>query len=480
MSARRARSTGRIDAELRRQVLRPPRAGDAAQTGPTGPTDWSASAVPGRPSGTALSTLLVALRTTWGSRLGGPVTFVVTIAAALVAALPVVYVAGSTAASAYGALLDGSLGSRNAVAETLVQTTPLLLAGLAVATAFHAGMFNIGVEGQLAMGGLAAAVVGVKVDVPGPAHVVLAVVAGTAGGALWALIPALLKALRGVHEVVTTIMMNYLAFALSRYLVSPNGPLVSARQPSATDRVAADARLPVIWAHTRLDAGFLIAIAVTALGVWFLYRTPAGFRLRLVGANPTAARFHGVRVDRVMVAAMLGSGGLAGLAGTAQVLGLYGRYFDSFSPGYGYDAIAVALLGGLTPIGTLAAALFFGVLRAGSVQLQAVAGVSREMISVISGLVVGFVAVQPAVLRLIQRRRRPRPSAVVAEPAWPPDRPGPGGQPGAGGAHGPGGPGGPDGPAAGGAVGLAGRPGVIAGAAPDAVDLDSALEGRRA
>jgi ABC-type uncharacterized transport system permease subunit len=340
--------------------------------------------------------------------LGPTSAFVLTIAAALVAVLPIVYLSGSDAVTAYQSLLNGSLGSQNAIAETLIQATPLLLGGLAVAVAFHAGLFNIGVEGQLAVGGIFAAVVGVHVPLPGVLHLAAALVAGMAGGALWATVPAVLKALRGVHEVVTTIMMNYVAFSLSRYLVSSGGPLASSTQPSATDQVTSTARLPLIWQPTRLHAGFLLALAVTGLMVWFLYRTPAGFRLRLVGANPTAARFHGVNTTRVTVGAMVASGALGGLAGAVEVLGLYGRYYDAFSPGYGYDAIAVALLGQLAPFGVLAAALFFGVLRAGSVELTAVTGISREMISVVSSLVVVFVAVQPAIRRLLARSRRTR------------------------------------------------------------------------
>jgi ABC-type uncharacterized transport system permease subunit len=206
-----------------------------------------------------------------------------------------------------------------------------------------------------------------------------------------------------VHEVVTTIMMNYLAFNLSRYLVGAQGPFASATQPSATERVSPDARFDLIMPPTRLHSGVLLAIVVIALVTWYLYRTPGGFHLRLTGANPTAARFHGVDTRRVTVRAMLLSGALAGLAGSVEVLGLYGRYYDSFSPGYGYDAIAVALLGHLAPVGVLVAALFFGLLRAGSVQLAADTGISREMIRVISAFVIGFVAVQPAFARLLGR-----------------------------------------------------------------------------
>lgn len=343
--------------------------------------------------------------------LGGQVlTFALTIAAALVASLPIVWIAGSDIWRTADAFFGGSLGSGPAIAETLVQMIPLLISGLAVALAFHASLFNIGVEGQLVIGGLAAGVVGATSDLPAPVLMVVCILAGMAGGALWALVPALLKAYRGVHEVVTTIMMNFVATSIAEYAVAPAGPFVSASQPSATERVPAGAQLPIIWEGTRLHAGLLIAIAAILVVLWLLYRTPAGFRLRLMGANAGAAHASGISIRKVTIAALLGSGALGGLAGAVQVLGVYGRFFSSFSPGYGFDAIAVALLGALSPIGVGAAAFFFAVLHSGSVQMQAVAGISREMVGVVSGLVVAFVAAQPAVLRLLSKWRPERTS----------------------------------------------------------------------
>jgi general nucleoside transport system permease protein len=338
--------------------------------------------------------------------------FLITIVLALIAAIPVILVSGSSPLSAYHALYTGSLGGKQAISETLIEATPLLFAGLAVATAFQASLFNIGVEGQLVVGGLAAGTIGAKIHLPTGIHLLVAILGGMAAGALWALLPGLLKAYRGVHEVITTIMLNYVAFGLSRYLVSPGGLLVSNTQPSATDRVLPSARLTQIWHPTRLHTGIFIALGAVVFIWYFLYRTPLGYRFRLVGANPLAAKFNGISPVRVTVQAMLLSGALAGLAGTVEVLGLYGRYFDSFSPGYGFDAIAVALLGLLNPFGVMISALFFGGLRAGSVLLQARTSVSREMISVISGLVVGFVAAQVAIERLIRRRWK-RPSALA-------------------------------------------------------------------
>ncbi|MCU1503998.1 MAG: hypothetical protein JWM12_3352 [Ilumatobacteraceae bacterium] len=339
--------------------------------------------------------------------------FVVTVIGALVAAAPLIAIAGSNPLSAYRALLQGSLGSRRGLAETLIAATPLLTCGLAVAVSFQGGLFNIGVEGQLVIGGLIAGAIGAEVSLPAGIHVVVAILGAALGGALWALVPALLKAFRGVHEVITTIMLNYVAFSVSTYLVSPGGPLVSKTQPSATEKVKATAHLARIWQPTRLHLGVVVAIGLCAACWFFLYRTTAGYRLRMVGANPTAAQFNGINVRGVVVRTMCLSGALAGCAGAIEVLGLHGRYFDSFSPGYGFDSIAVALLGMMNPLGVAAAAAFFGMLRAGSVLLQAKAKVSKDMVTVISGLVVAFVAARVVLERRLEssasrrdRRRR--------------------------------------------------------------------------
>jgi len=345
--------------------------------------------------------------------LGSALSFLAILVGALVLAIPVVYLAGSNPLDAYGALLSGSVGDRRAIAESLISMTPLLFAGMAVAIAFQTGLFNIGAEGQLVIGGLAAGYAGASLDLPGPLHLVAALLAGFVGGALWALIPALLKARRGVHEVITTIMMNFVAFSVSQYLVKPGGLLVSKTQPQATEKAASNALLPRIWEPTRLHAGVLLALAVAVVCWYVIYRTPFGYRLRLTGANAKAAEFSGISTKRTIVQAFMLSGGLAGLGGAVEVLGVHGRYFDSFSPGYGFDSIAVALLGALNPFGVAVAALFFGMLRAGSIRLQSDAGVSRDMVTVISGLVVACVALTPLVRRLrsgATHRRRGRPT----------------------------------------------------------------------
>lgn len=354
---------------------------------------------------------LAALTRERARTLGGrALVFVLTLGASMLCALPFLLLSGADLGVTARAFFIGSLGSQFALAETLVQMIPLLIAGLAVAFSFHGGLFNIGVEGQLILGGLVAGVIGAKLDVSPALLTFLCLSGGIAGGAFAALIPALLKAYRGVHEVVTTIMINFVAVYVALYAVSPKGPFVSASQPSATDKIPRDARLSVIWEGTRLHSGLIVAVAAM-IGVWWLlYRTPLGFRIRLMGANPGAALASGVSVARMTISTLLISGGLGGLAGAVQVLGVYGRFFDAFSAGYGYDAIAVALLAALSPIAMIVSAFFFAMLDSGAVQMQAVAGISREMVGVVSGLVVAFVAIQPAIVHLsgrIQRGNRP-------------------------------------------------------------------------
>ncbi|WP_434287816.1 ABC transporter permease [Celeribacter sp. SCSIO 80788] len=338
---------------------------------------------------------------------GRALIFALTLGAAMLCALPFILLSGADLGTTGEAFFNGALGSQFAIAETLIQMIPLLIAGLAVAISFHGGLFNIGVEGQLIFGGLVAGVIGAEVNAPPMILTALCLLGGIAGGASAALIPALLKAYRGVHEVVTTIMVNFIAISVALYAVSPAGPFVSATQPSATEKIPRDARLSMIWDGTRLHSGLIIAL-IAVVGIWWLlYRTPLGFRIRLLGANPGAARASGVSVPRITIATLLISGGLGGLAGAVQVLGVYGRFFDAFSAGYGYDAIAVALLAALSPIAMVISAFFFAMLDSGAVQMQAVAGISREMVGVVSGLVVAFVAIQPAILHLWSRLRRP-------------------------------------------------------------------------
>jgi len=302
------------------------------------------------------------------------------------------WLSGISVTAVFSALLAGAAGDTYRLAETAVKACPLLLTGLAVALALHAGVWNIGAEGQLLLGALATAWVS-QYTATLPPLLALPLVCFTAltAGLVWAGGAALLKQYRHVNEVLSTIMLNFIAASLVSYCV--HGPLMETegRYPQ-TDMVPAPARFPRLLPPTRLHLGILLALAMAPL-VWaLLYRTKAGFRLRATGANPTAARFAGIAVDHEITRALLLSGALAGLAGGIEVSGITHRVYEKFSPGYGYTAIAVALVGQRAPLGVVLAAVFFGALEAGSGAVQRNAGVSSVLVIVIQATVVLFLA----------------------------------------------------------------------------------------
>jgi general nucleoside transport system permease protein len=304
--------------------------------------------------------------------------------------------------SAYGALFEGAFGNPTAISETLLTSTPLILAGLSVALGFRAGLFNIGAEGQIIAGMLTASWVGFTLDVPAPIHLPLAIIAGFLGGAFWGSIAGFLKAKTGAHEVITTIMLNFIALHLLTFFLKTPIYQRPGRSDPLSKEVAESARLPSFGDY-RVNWGILLALLMAFLVWYLLFRTTIGFRFRAVGANPNAAAYAGMGVAGTYILAMALAGGLSGLAGTANLLGV--AY--SMSPGflnYGFDAIALALLGRTHPIGVVLAALLFGALRAGALQMQGVAGVGTDIIVVIQALIIMFVAA-PALVREIYRIR---------------------------------------------------------------------------
>jgi general nucleoside transport system permease protein len=323
---------------------------------------------------------------------------------------------------AYIGLAQGAAGSPEAVSETLVWATPYIFAGLAVALAFKGGLFNIGAEGQLALGALLAAWAGVALPgivgpLPGIVHVPLALAIGALAGAAWGALPGWLKARTGAHEVINTIMLNYLALLLSGYLL--NGPW---KDPgpfnviAQTALIADSAQLAPLLAPYRLHWGLPLALVMAVLVHVLLTRTTLGFEIKTVGTNPSAARYAGMRVGRTLVLTMGLSGLLAGLAGAVEVVALNYRHTLSFNIGYGFDAITVALLGKTHPAGVVAAALLFGALRAGATRMQFLTQVPVDIISVIQALILLFVAADAIVRRLY--RLRPDGSRPVLTRGW--------------------------------------------------------------
>lgn len=310
-----------------------------------------------------------------------------------------------TIGRSYVALLHGSLGSVNALSETVTAAIPLVLAGLGLALGFQAGLFNIGAEGQLLMGGMAAVVVGFSLPaLPLAIHLPLCIAAGALAGAFYASIAGVLRAVTGAHEVISTIMLNLISYRLVDYFLSLPYVQREGRADPISKSVPDTAELPRLldWIdpNLRVHAGVFLMLAMVALVHFVLYRTKLGFEIRASGANPDAARYAGMRAGVIIVAAMASAGALAGLAGANQVLGVLGRASPGFSAGLGFDAIAVALLGRSHPVGVLFAGLLFGALEAGGRQMQVDAGVSIDLIGIIQSLIIVFIAA-PLLVRAI-------------------------------------------------------------------------------
>ncbi len=304
---------------------------------------------------------------------------------------------------AYLALLQGALGGWRPISETLTQASPLICGGLAVSLAFRAGLFNIGAQGQLIVGALCAGWVGFTWHLPLVLHAIVAVIAGILGGALWGAIAGFLKARAGAHEVITTIMLNYVGLYLLQWLLTTDVLQRPGRDDSISPVVESTAQF---WQvpGTRLHLGFLVAILAAVAVWWILSRSTIGFELRAVGANPEAARTAGMSVGRSYTLAMLIAGGLAGLAGVQQVLGTDLPLTDGIAGSVGFDAITVALLGRATPVGTVVAGLLFGALSAGGLQMQLATQTPLTLTTVLQATIVLFIAA-PALVRAIFRIR---------------------------------------------------------------------------
>lgn len=310
---------------------------------------------------------------------------------------------GHSASTAYRALLEGGVGDGDAVLRTLQKATPLVFGGLAVAFAFKAGLFNIGGQGQLLVGAAFAAGVGFGVDgLPTIIHLPLAVIVGALAGAIWGGIAGVLKATSGAHEVIVTIMLNFVAGNLTDWLAaSPwkdnEGTNIIARTPV----VESTAEIPT-WGS--VPVGFLLAVLV-AMGCWFvLQRTTYGFEVRSVGFNRHAASYSGVRVRWILASTMIVSGMLAGLGGAVETLGVDGRFEAGVNAGLGFEGITIALLARANPLGVVPAGLLVGVMEAGAAKMQFESDVAPEIIDVIQALILLFVAA-PVIIRWILRMR---------------------------------------------------------------------------
>ncbi len=302
--------------------------------------------------------------------------------------------------TAYGALVNGAVGRPEAIVSTLVYSTPLVFGGLAVGFGFKAGLFNIGAQGQFLVGALGAVMAGVALaNAPAVIAIPLAALAGAIAGGIWGFIPGFLKAVSGAHEVVSTIMMNYVAVQLLAALVS--GPLKVPHSPSPVTFDVGNAAFPII-----LGPNGHLGIALAALAAlfvwWLLYRTTWGFEVRSVGANRDAARYAGMRPKLITVATMTFSGCLAGLAGTCVLLGVTHSMTSSFGTTVGFDSIAVALLARSNPLVIVPAALLFGGMRAGAGLMQIQAQIPVELVDVLQATILLFLVTSPVLRRLLR------------------------------------------------------------------------------
>ena len=314
---------------------------------------------------------------------------------------------------AYQALFEGAFGTSVALGRTLEKATPLIFGGLAVAFAFKAGLFNIGGQGQLLFGAIISAYIGFRfTGLPFIIHMPLALLAGGIVGGLYGALAGALKTYTGAHEVITTIMLNFIAINMTDYLA--DGPWKDEGIVARTPAILESAAIPRIG---DMPVGFFMAVLAAILAWYFLYKTTTGFALRMVGLNPHAAQYAGVTVSRMIILAMFISAFLAGMGGGIESLGIDGRFQPGFNVGLGFDGITIALLARTNPVGTIPAALLVGAMKAGSSQMQFDAEVRAQIIDVIQATILFFVSAD-VVVRWILRSRSEDGETVVLSSGW--------------------------------------------------------------
>jgi ABC-type uncharacterized transport system permease subunit len=317
----------------------------------------------------------------------------------------VLYASGYDPVSAYAAMLKGAFGDMYGIGQTLTQATPIIFTSLAFLISSKVGLFNIGAEGQFLMGAFISSLVGIYLaGLPWILHIPLALLAGAMAGGAWGLIAAVLKARFNAHEVITTMMLSYVAAYLTGYMV--NYPFKAPGWVSQTVKIAPSAELPRILPPTQLSAGILVALALVASTTYLLRKTILGFELRAIGLNPSAAESAGISINRGIMVAMFLSGAMAGLGGACEILGVHRRFIEGFSPGYGWDGLAVALVGGLDPVGSLLASILFGALRSGGMIMTRATKVPLDIVIILQALVILFVAAPMFIRSLLKRRSR--------------------------------------------------------------------------
>ena len=353
------------------------------------------------------------LRSIWRA-VAIPITAIVL--ALLIGAI-VLLISGANPIEAYSALFEGAFGSAAALRRTLEKATPLIFSGLAVAFAFKGGLFNIGAQGQLLIGAIVAAAIGFGISgLPAVIHIPLALFGGALAGAAYGFIPGFLKAFTGAHEVIITIMLNFVAINITDFLAdgvwkdSSSGNIVA-----RTHKVAESAEIPAVGF---IPLGFVIAVLMAVVTWYILYHTTIGYEIRTVGLNANAAKYAGIRVAYTIILTMSMSAFLAGMGGAVETLGIVGRFQPGFNANLGFDGITVALLGRTHPFGVIPAALLIGAMRAGSSQMQFSAGVAAEIIDVIIALMLFFVAADQIVRWVLRGRAPEEGEKVTLSTGW--------------------------------------------------------------
>ena len=344
---------------------------------------------------------------------------ILTIELALLAGGIILELSGKDALDTYGVLFEWGLGTPRARANSLLAATPIIFTGLGTAIAFRAGIFNVGVEGSLYMGALFAAWVGFTfTDLPALPLIALAFAVGAVAGGLWGLVPGYLKARLRVDEVVTTIMLNYVAIEFTSYMVQSGPFFVPGMANAMSKTVAEQAQLPQLVERSQLNASFVLALLAVVVVIILMSRTRLGFSARMVGDNPLFARWSGIMVGRTILLVMFLSGLFGGLAGAGQVLGVHYNFTARFSRGFGFDGMTIALLGRNSPVGVLIGALLFGALRSGGTTIEVFTDVPIDLVDIVQALIIFFVAIDLN-LDFLSRRRRAKtdPGAAPASAA---------------------------------------------------------------
>ncbi|MCB1494750.1 MAG: ABC transporter permease [Bauldia sp.] len=320
----------------------------------------------------------------------------------------VIMVVGESPILVFATLLEGAFGSTERIAGTLLQTTPILVCGIAACISFRGGLFNIGVEGQLFMGGFAAVIVGIYLPLPAGLHMLVGILVAMLAGMAWIAIPAFFRARYNANEVVSTILSNYVAVLLTSYFT-----IFLFKRPggwSETAPILPSAYLPELFSFSRLNWGLIIGLALAVAVQLYFRHTSRGYSVSIMGQNLKFAEYGGVDIKRHIFLVLLASGAVGGLAGGIEALGVHHRFMEGFAPGFGFDGVIAALLANGNPIGTIGAALFFGALRSGSLLLEVDTNASREIITVIQALIILSVSAQ-----ILMRRRG---DSTAAERRW--------------------------------------------------------------